>query len=136
MSLWAPAETDGNARPDMTTSSDAAAPVRCPARRADEKLWPLPLDEDMRSKIDSDIADVRNISGDRWGGSITAGLFLREFVGDTPWVHLDIAGPAFAEKTPPIGPRGGTGFAVRTMVELLRGATVPAADGPGAPAKR
>lgn len=89
-------------------------------KRAEEKFWPLPLDEDMRSKMDSDIADLKNISGDRWGGSITAGLFLREFVGDSPWVHLDIAGPAFAEKTPALGPKGGTGFAVRTLLELVR----------------
>ena len=98
--------------------------VLAAAKRADEKFWPLPLDEDMRSKMDSEIADLKNISGDRWGGSITAGLFLREFVGDTPWVHLDIAGPAFAEKTPPIGPKGGTGFAVRTLMEFVRGAPV------------
>ncbi len=98
------------------------------ARRADEKFWPMPLDEDMRSKIDSDVADVKNISGDRWGGAITAGLFLREFVGETPWVHLDIAGPAFAEKPPAIGPKGGTGFAVRTLMELVKGVpAVPAA---------
>ncbi len=95
--------------------------VLAAARRADEKFWPLPLDEDMRSKIDSDVADIKNITGDRYGGSITAGLFLREFVGDASWVHLDIAGPAFAEKTPPIGPKGGTGFGVRTLMEFCRG---------------
>lgn len=94
--------------------------VLAAAKRAEEKMWPLPLDEDMRSKMDSDIADIKNISGDRWGGSITAGLFLREFVGDSPWVHLDIAGPAFAEKTPALGPKGGTGYAVRTLLELVR----------------
>ena len=109
----------------MGTDKALLDEVLAAASRADEKFWPLPLDEDMRSKMDSEIADLKNISGDRYGGSITAGLFLREFVGDTPWVHLDIAGPAFAEKTPPIGPRGGTGFAVRTLLELVRGASVP-----------
>ena len=94
--------------------------VLAAAKEADEKAWHMPLDEDLRSKLDSTVADLKNI-GDRWGGSITAALFLREFVGDTPWVHMDIAGPAFAEKTPVVpGPKGGTGFGVRTLMEWVK----------------
>src|SRR5438105_10636065 len=68
--------------------------VGAAAERAGEKLWPLPLPDDYRKKIDSEVADIKNTGGDRYGGALTAGLFLREFVGDAPWAHLDIAGPA------------------------------------------
>ena len=57
-------------------------------------MWPLPLPEEYRKLIDSDVADIKNIGGGRYAGALTAGLFLKEFVGDVPWVHLDIAGPA------------------------------------------
>ena len=72
--------------------------------------------EDYRSHIDSEVADVKNI-GDRWGGAITAAWFLAEFAGDTPWVHLDIAGPAFTERAHDLGPIGATG--ARLMTSLL-----------------
>ena len=68
-------------------------------------IWPLPLHKEYRRLIDSNIADIKNI-GDRWGGAITAAWFLAEFVGDVPWVHLDIAGPAFSEKGNDLGPKG------------------------------
>jgi leucyl aminopeptidase len=64
------------------------------------------------------VADVKNI-GERWGGAITAALFLAEFVGDVPWVHLDIAGPAFSEKGHDLGPKGATGFPVRALVRFV-----------------
>jgi leucyl aminopeptidase len=83
-----------------------------------EPVWQLPLHRDYRWMIDSSVADVKN-TGKRWGGAITAALFLAEFVGDTPWVHLDIAGPAFAERQHDLGPRGGTGVPVRTLVRFL-----------------
>ena len=83
-----------------------------------EKMWPLPLYADYRRQIESTVADVKNI-GERWGGAITAALFLAEFVGDTPWVHLDIAGPAWAEKVNDLGPKGGTGVPVRTLVRYV-----------------
>jgi leucyl aminopeptidase len=83
-----------------------------------EPMWQLPLWRDYRTLIDSSVADVKNI-GKRYGGAITAALFLAEFVGDTPWVHLDIAGPAFAERQHDLGPRGGTGVPVRTLVRFL-----------------
>jgi leucyl aminopeptidase len=87
---------------------------------AGENMWELPLVERYRPLIKSDVADYKNISG-KYGGAITAGLLLQEFVNDTPWAHLDIAGPSFAEK--PLNAytkRGGTGHGVRTMLELLR----------------
>ena len=86
--------------------------------QAGEPGWELPLHEGYRRLIDSDIADIKNI-GKRYGGAITAALFLREFVGDVPWVHLDIAGPAFAERAGDYGPKGATGVPVRTLVRYV-----------------
>jgi leucyl aminopeptidase len=83
-----------------------------------EPIWQLPLYRDYRPMIDSKVADVKNI-GKRYGGAITAALFLAEFVGDTPWCHLDIAGPAFADAAHDLGPAGGTGTPVRTLVRFL-----------------
>ncbi|PJA45885.1 leucyl aminopeptidase, partial [Candidatus Uhrbacteria bacterium CG_4_9_14_3_um_filter_50_9] len=90
------------------------------AKAADEKMWPLPLEKNYKPLLKSDVADLKNIGG-RWGGAITAGLFLEEFVAEIPWAHIDIAGATFAER--PIDaytPKGGTGHAVRTLLELLR----------------
>ncbi|MFQ5478100.1 MAG: leucyl aminopeptidase [Candidatus Binatia bacterium] len=83
-----------------------------------EPLWQLPLVEDYMSDIKSNIADVKNI-GSGYGGTITAAMFLQQFVGDRKWAHLDIAGPAFAEKPFPYAPRGGTGFGVRTLLSYI-----------------
>ncbi len=83
-----------------------------------ETMWQLPLFADYRRLIDSNIADVKNI-GERYGGAITAAWFLAEFVGDTPWIHLDIAGPAFSDKGNDLGPKGGTGVPVRTLVRYI-----------------
>jgi leucyl aminopeptidase len=88
------------------------------AKGAGENAWQLPLYPEYRKKIDSDIADVRNI-GDRYGGAITAGLFLKEFAGDTPWVHLDIAGPARSTSDEFDTPKGATGVGVRTLVRYV-----------------
>jgi leucyl aminopeptidase len=93
--------------------------VRAAAERAGEAVWPLPLPEDYRKSLDSDVADLKNISGGRYGGALTAGLFLKEFVGDVPWAHLDIAGPARSEEEDAYLTKGGTGFGVRTVVETL-----------------
>ncbi len=82
-------------------------------------MWHLPLPEDYRKQIDSDVADMKNI-GERFGGAITAALLLKEFAGDGPWAHLDIAGPARAPDTDGYTLKGGTGFGVRTIVELAR----------------
>jgi leucyl aminopeptidase len=91
--------------------------MRC-ARDCGEKLWQLPLVKEYRDDIRSSVADMKNIGGSH-GGAITAALILQEFVEDVPWAHLDIAGPAFAEKDTPICPRGGTGFGVRTLLKFL-----------------
>ncbi len=89
------------------------------AEAAGERMWHLPLPEDYRKQIDSDVADMKNI-GERFGGAITAALLLKEFAGDGPWAHLDIAGPARAPETDGYILKGGTGFGVRTIVELAR----------------
>jgi leucyl aminopeptidase len=85
---------------------------------AGERAWQLPLYDDYKKKIDSEIADLRNI-GDRYGGAITAGLFLREFAGDTPWLHLDIAGPARSTSEEFETVKGATGVGVRTLVRYI-----------------
>lgn len=100
-------------------TDDARAAVVAAAGEAGELMWPMPLPEELRAGLTSQVADLANI-GDRFGGMLTAGVFLREFVGDTPWAHLDIAGPAFNEGAPwGYTPKGGTGVAVRTLLRLL-----------------
>ena len=93
--------------------------LRC-AGETGERLWQLPLVKEYKDMIKSSVADMKNIGGAH-GGAITAALILQEFVGDTPWAHLDIAGPAFAESDNPLCPKGGTGFGVRTLVKFLSG---------------
>jgi leucyl aminopeptidase len=83
-----------------------------------ERLWPLPLYEDYRRSINSEVADMKN-SGGRFGGVGTSAVFLREFTS-YPWAHLDIAGVALAEKPGDYAPVGGTGFGVRLLVDYLR----------------
>ena len=88
------------------------------ARRAGEDFWRMPLNERLREQLKSDVADMKN-SGERWGGAITAALFLKEFVGDTPWTHLDIAGPASSTKETSAVSKGGTGVGVATLVDYV-----------------
>ena len=84
-----------------------------------EKLWPMPLYDEYLDMMSSDVADLKN-SGERWGGALTAGLFLQEFVDEKiPWVHMDIAGPAFVEREIPLSRKGGTGAGVRTLIRFL-----------------
>ncbi|MGA0901696.1 MAG: leucyl aminopeptidase [Candidatus Nanopelagicaceae bacterium] len=89
------------------------------AESTGELFWPMPLPEDLRASLDSPVADIANI-GERMGGMLVAGLFLKDFVApETPWLHLDIAGPAYNEKYPHgYTPVGGTGVALRTLVAL------------------
>ena len=91
------------------------------ARRTGEPLWQMPMFPEYAEHIRSEIADIKNTGDGRWGGAITAAKFLEEFVAGTPWVHLDIAGPAYFEKPKPWADVGGTGTMVRTIVELLGG---------------
>jgi leucyl aminopeptidase len=87
---------------------------------AGEKFWRMPLDEEYKEFIRSSIADIVN-SGGRWGGAITAAMFLKEFAEDTPWLHLDIAGTAWTEDAKPWIAKGPSGIAVRSLVEFVRG---------------
>jgi leucyl aminopeptidase len=104
----------------MGNNPELSQKILMAASAAGEKMWEMPLEKNYRKLIDSDIADLKNI-GSRWGGSLTAGLFLQEFVNDVPWAHLDIAGPAFAERViDPYTKKGATGHGVRTLLELLR----------------
>ena len=104
----------------MASDDALAAQVADSARRAGEAMWPMPLPEELRKGLDSNVADLANVSGDRGGGMLVGGLFLREFVPDgVRWAHLDIAGPAFNDGGPyGYTPKGGTGAAVRTLVQL------------------
>jgi leucyl aminopeptidase len=102
----------------LSNDDDLAERVSAAAAGAGERVWRLPLPADYRKQLDSDVADLKNI-GTRYGGTLTAGLFLKEFVKDTPWVHLDIAGPAYAKEPDGVNPKGGTGFGVRTLTRLL-----------------
>jgi leucyl aminopeptidase len=89
------------------------------ARDAGERLWQLPLAKEYREDIRSNVADIKNVGGPQGAGAITAALFLHEFVDGIPWVHLDIAGPAFRDKETPLCSKGGTGFGVRTLLRLF-----------------
>ena len=91
--------------------------VRRASERAGDRSWPMPIFDDYRDQLKSEIADFTNTGG-RPGGAITAALFIKEFVGDVPWVHMDIAGTAWAEDAKPHQPKGATGVAVRTLAEL------------------
>ena len=90
------------------------------AGTAGEGLWQLPLLDEYREHLKSDVADLNNV-GPRGAGAINAALFLKEFAGDLPWAHLDIAGPAWSEKDLPLVPKGASGVAVRTILTYLAG---------------
>ena len=109
----------------MGTHDGWIAQVRAAADLAGESVWPLPLPAPYRKMLDSEIADMKNISHGGYGGALTAGLFLKEFAGDVPWAHLDIAGPARAGSDDGYLVRGGTGFGVRTLIELAGTFTKP-----------
>jgi len=86
---------------------------------AGEKIWQLPLIEEYKEEIKSSVADLKNVGG-RWGGTINGALFIQEFVDPkVPWAHIDIAGPSWTEKELDIGPKGGTGFIVRTLLRFV-----------------
>jgi leucyl aminopeptidase len=87
--------------------------------KSGEKMWRLPAEDEYKDMIKSDIADIKNTGG-RWGGAVTAAMFLKEFVGDTPWMHLDIAGTAWLEDTKPWIAKGPSGVPVRSLVEFAQ----------------
>lgn len=101
----------------MANSDTFREKVLDASQKAGERFWPMPLPEDYRALLDTPVADVSN-AGPKYAGTLTAGLFLKEFVKDTTWCHLDIAGPAFLAKTDGENTEGGTGFGIRTLVQL------------------
>jgi leucyl aminopeptidase len=94
--------------------------VLAAAKAAGEPLWPLPMFPEYNEHIKSEVADIKNVGDGRWGGAIAGAKFLEEFVKDVPWVHLDIAGPAFLDSQRPWQDAGASGAYVRTLVELAR----------------
>ena len=103
----------------MTNDQPWCDKVLAAAQAAGEDIWQLPMFGMYDDLIKSEVADIRNVGG-KWGGAITAAKFLERFVKGKPWVHLDIAGPAFASGDKPHREGGGTGCMVRTLVELVR----------------
>jgi len=119
----------GSYRAALYASDDElAGAYQSAAGDADEKFWRMPLDADLRSTLDSFVADIKHTGGP-YGGSITAALFLKEFVGKKiRWAHLDIAGPAFLDRPHGRAPKGGTGFGVATGVRFLEALAAPTAE--------
>ncbi len=103
----------------MGNDDDLLRRVQDAAERAGEDVWPLPLPSQYRSQLDSEVADLKNIGSRGQAGALVAGLFLQEFVDGVPWAHLDIAGPARSDSNEGYVTKGGTGFAVRTLLELV-----------------
>jgi leucyl aminopeptidase len=104
-------------------SNDAqlAGSIASAGEKTHERCWQMPLPDDYKELLKSDFDDINNMPSSRWGSAITAALFLREFVGDTAWAHIDIAGPAYLKKENAYCGPGGTGFGVRLLMELLEG---------------
>ncbi|MCL2779798.1 MAG: leucyl aminopeptidase [Polyangiaceae bacterium] len=126
----------GNGCSGWYASNDAAAEeFQLAVNGSGEQMWRMPLLDDLKDQLKSDSADLKN-SGDRWGGSISAALFLREFVGNVAnWIHCDIAGPAMGDRVRGWDPKGGTGHGVLTFLHLIERAEQAAAGAnhPGAP---
>jgi len=120
----------GNAVSGLMGTDDALiAELKDAAAEAGEQVWELPLPPEYRDHLDSTVADLKNIGKPMQAGTIVAGLFLKEFVGDVPWAHLDIAGPSFTEEGDGFYThKGGTGVMVRTLLRYLRGRSATAAD--------
>lgn len=104
----------------FSNDEDAVERFQAGMKVSGESFWRLPCTDDYKDTIKSQIADVMNTGGTRWGGAISAAMFLREFAGDTPWVHLDIAGCAWNEEVKPWQSKGPSGIAVRSIVEWVR----------------
>jgi len=101
--------TDKKLATDIVASGDAVS----------EKCWTMPMPDDYKPLLKSEFADINNMSSTRYGGAITAALFLSEFVGNTSWAHIDIAGPAYSKKGGDYCGAGGSGFGVRLLIDLL-----------------
>jgi leucyl aminopeptidase len=103
----------------MGNDEELMAKLKTAGDKTFERVWQLPLFDEYEKQIKSDIADVKNVGG-KWAGAITAGFFLKKFIGDYKWVHLDIAGTAMLEEQHPYAPKGGSGVGVRLLVEFLK----------------
>jgi leucyl aminopeptidase len=103
----------------MASDDALATRLLAAAETAGERMWRLPLHEEYKDGLKSEVADLNNISSQRGAGAIVAGLFMREFTEGVPWAHLDIAGTAFTERELPLGPKGATGVGVRTLLGYL-----------------
>jgi len=103
----------------FASHDDLAHRLLAGAEGAGERLWRLPLFDEYKEGLKSDVADLNNVSSQRGAGAIVAGLFMRDFTSGVPWAHLDIAGTAFSEREHPLGPKGGTGVGVRTVLNHL-----------------
>lgn len=109
----------------MGTDEDMMSILNDAGEQTAERVWQLPLFEDYSKQIKSDFADIKNVGG-REAGSITGGAFLKEFVGDIPWVHLDIAGTAWTSTARPYIPKGATGVGIRLLIDALEALPKPA----------
>ncbi|GAC1667073.1 MAG: hypothetical protein NVS9B4_22880 [Candidatus Acidiferrum sp.] len=89
------------------------------AKAAGEKMWQMPMDDDYREFIKGSVGDIQNIGSGKGGGAITGAMFIKEFTGDTPWIHLDIAGTAWNDDNKPWLAKGASGVALRTLVHLV-----------------
>ena len=103
----------------LATDDDLAARIEASSTRTAEKLWRLPLPEEYRSQLDSSVADLRNIGTSPYGGALIAGLFLKEFVGDKPFAHIDLGLSALSEASKGINVKGATGYGVRLLIDTL-----------------
>jgi leucyl aminopeptidase len=102
----------------MGNDKDLMEKLRLASEETYERVWQMPLYDEYKEYIKSDVADIKN-SGGKNGSLVTAGYFLKEFAGDTPWVHLDIAGVAWNDKDSPYMPKGATAVGVRLMLNFL-----------------
>lgn len=117
----------GNRVSAVMGTEDVRDAVKAAADATGEQFWPMPLPEELAAGLKSKVADIANV-GERWGGMLAAGVFLRSFVGSTPWAHLDVAGPAYNEKgAHGYTPQGGTGVGVRTLLGFLEAKAATAA---------
>jgi len=113
----------GNRVSGVLGTDEVRDAVKAAADAVGEQFWPMPMPEELKANLKSKVADMVNSASDRAGGMLFAAVFLREFVGSTPWAHLDIAGPAYNEKGAfGYTPTGGTGVGVRTMLGFLEAA--------------
>ena len=102
----------------FSRDEELVADILSAAEEVREGYWRMPLVDEYKEQLKSNVADIKNI-GSRFGGSITAALFLEHFVSSPSWAHMDIAGPAFTSAANGITPKGGTGFGVRTLIKYL-----------------